>query len=62
MNLDGRLNILKNVPRPTKPPQQCIICRQFKKPLRKGRCHACNEYYRKRGKDRNETCLNLKKK
>lgn len=61
MNLDDRLKVLRNIPRPTKP-QQCIICRLFKKPLRKGRCHACNEYYRKRGKERSEICLNLKKK
>lgn len=54
MELDGRLDHLKALDRSlqTKPPQQCIICRQFKKPLRKGRCHSCNEYYRRHKEDR----------
>ena len=34
------------------PPKPCIICEQPRKPLRKGRCGACNEYLRRNGVDR----------
>lgn len=54
MELDGRLDALKiqDHSNQIKPPKQCIICRRFAKPLRKGRCHSCNEYYRRHNKDR----------
>lgn len=54
MELDGRLDIFKAMDRSVqiKPPQPCIICRKLSKPLRKGRCHSCNEYYRRNNKDR----------
>jgi hypothetical protein len=32
--------------------KQCINCGIMIYPLRRGRCHACNEYYRRNGKDR----------
>lgn len=55
MELDGRLDILKSMDHSfqIKPPQPCIICRKLSKPLRKGRCHSCNEYYRRHNKDKN---------
>jgi len=55
MELDGRLDNLKLLDRASqiKPPMPCIICRKLSKPLRKGRCHSCNEYYRRHGEDRN---------
>ena len=55
MELDGRLarfisysNSLKG----PQPPKQCKNCKRWIKPIRKGRCHACNEYHRRRGKER----------
>ena len=56
MELDGRTESLKNMDHSfqIKPPQPCIICRKLRKPLRKGRCHACNEYFRKHNKERSE--------
>lgn len=54
MKLDGRLDKLASYIHKVLPPQKCIICRQFKKPLRKGRCHTCNEYYRRTNKERYE--------
>ncbi len=30
---------------------QCRICEQTSKPLRKGRCHRCNEYFRRNGEE-----------
>src|SRR5229473_2134275 len=39
---------------------RCIICQKKYKPLRRGRCHACNEFYRRRGIER--TKENLEKK
>lgn len=38
----------------------CLICKRRYSPLRKGRCHACNEYWRRHGIER--TKENLKKK
>lgn len=71
MKLDGRLETLRLLnkrprgpnknPRPTKPPQPCIICTVLSKPLRKGKCHACNEYYRRNGRERSEI-LNVEKR
>jgi hypothetical protein len=56
MELDGRLSVLKNMDRShlIKPKQPCIICRKLYKPLRKGRCHACTEYYRRNNKERSK--------
>jgi len=56
MELDGRLSFLKNMDHShqVKPKQPCIICRKLSKPLRKGRCHSCNEYYRRNHKERSE--------
>lgn len=54
MELDGRLDALKTFDHSklVKSPQQCIVCRKFAKPLRKSRCHSCNEYYRRHNEDR----------
>lgn len=47
---DGRLDGLaaarakRNLPKKAKP---CAICGTPSKPLRKGRCHRCNEYFRR---------------
>lgn len=30
----------------------CVICRRIAGALRKGRCHACNEYLRRHGRER----------
>ncbi len=34
------------------PAKVCTNCRKKSKPMRKGRCHACNEYLRRNGKER----------
>lgn len=55
MDIDGRL---KNLParyaRTVKLPQPCVNCKQLSKPLRKGLCHTCNEYFRRNGHHRPE--------
>lgn len=38
----------------TKPPKPCVICGKPSKPLRKGRCNACESYRRYHGHDRRE--------
>lgn len=34
------------------PKKPCIICSVMYKPLRKGRCHSCTEYFRRNGTER----------
>lgn len=51
MKIDNRLANLRR-PQSTKPPQKCDNCGNLSKPLRKGLCHTCNEYYRRNGKHR----------
>ncbi len=34
------------------PAKMCTNCRRFKKPMRRGLCHACNEYLRRTGANR----------
>lgn len=55
MVADGRLaNLIKRAKSPRIPvqPRPCIICQRPYKPLRKGRCHNCNEYRRRHGHDK----------
>lgn len=40
MVADGRLMDI--------PPLPCVVCGREVRPLRKGRCHRCNEYWRKK--------------
>lgn len=40
------------VPREPSPPKPCANCERLYKPLRKGRCAACNQYLRKTGRER----------
>jgi hypothetical protein len=55
MALDGRLaefvshSMSQRGPQPPKP---CSNCTRPSKPLRGGRCHACDEYLRRRGVER----------
>lgn len=51
MLADGRLEKLHDRPYPKKNPQPCHICLQLAKPLRKGKCHKCNEYFRRNGRE-----------
>lgn len=44
----ARANAAKNI----KPPSPCENCGRPYKPLRRGRCHACNEFYRRHGRER----------
>jgi hypothetical protein len=32
-----------------RPPRPCVVCGRPAKPRRRGRCHACDEYFRRRG-------------
>lgn len=53
MDLDGRLKkITENMPRKITEPKPCLNCNKLSKPLRKGLCHACNEYFRRNNKPR----------
>ena len=49
---DGRLEKLRKMCPPTKDPKPCTNCQKLSKPLRRGLCHACNEYMRRNGKHR----------
>jgi hypothetical protein len=49
MVIDGRLAQLLATPRPISPPKPCTHCGVPSKPLRRGLCHACNEYQRRHG-------------
>lgn len=52
MARDGRLARFPMLPRRARtPPRPCIVCAQLAKPLRRGRCHACNERHRRHGYD-----------
>ena len=55
MLLDGRLAAFLATSRSRRgpqPPQPCRNCGRLVKPLRRGRCHPCNEYLRRRGIER----------
>lgn len=52
MEVDGRLDALREMVPPVQPPKPCANCGVPSKPLRKGRCHACNEYLRRHGVER----------
>lgn len=55
MVLDGRMDNLhseENNAKKRKPPAPCCNCLRLSKPLRRGRCHTCNEYLRRRGVER----------
>lgn len=50
MEVDGRLERIRQMAPAPKPPKECSECGRLAKPLRRGLCHACNE--RKRRRDR----------
>lgn len=55
MIADGRLErflAASAAIRRPKPRKRCQNCRRLSKPLRRGRCHPCNEYLRRRGVER----------
>ena len=55
MEIDGRLAIFRSTSaslRGPQPPNVCENCKRPMKPLRRGRCHACNEYRRRQGRER----------
>lgn len=55
MRGDGRLEKLAALgaaPKKQHAPKNCANCRRPSKPLRNGRCHACDEYLRRRGIER----------
>lgn len=49
--IDGRSERLRNLPRSPKEAKPCVNCGIPSKPLRKGRCHRCNEFLRRRGRE-----------
>jgi hypothetical protein len=57
MKTDGRLEALHKLAEDRKgkikkAPSPCAVCGRLAKPLRKGKCHACNEFFRRNGVDR----------
>jgi ribosomal protein L37E len=54
MEIDGRLNKFKLLPKKPKLQitKKCKVCGIMSFPLRKGKCHVCNEYYRRNGNNR----------
>jgi hypothetical protein len=65
MELDGTLdNFISNCSRrirKIKTAEKCRICNDFYKPLRVGRCHKCNEFFRRNGIERTEMKLKQRK-
>ena len=52
MSVDGRIHRLGREWHPgPQEPKSCRICRRKYKPLRKGRCAACEAYFRNHGKE-----------
>ena len=61
MQRDGRLARLGHqIHLDRQPPQPCRICGRNYKPLRKGRCGACDMYWRRAGKEWNTSVLKSK--
>ncbi len=52
MKVDGRLEKLASITPPIQEPKECSVCNELAKPLRKGVCHRCNEYFRRNGRQR----------
>jgi hypothetical protein len=53
MTVDGRIAKIKVSGMPRRKPNMspCSVCSEVKPPLRKGKCHRCNEYLRRNGVD-----------
>lgn len=52
MKIDGRMTQFVNSKRNSeKPIETCLYCGKPARPARKGRCHACNERFRRNGFD-----------
>jgi len=54
MEIDGTLVKFLTAPRPQFSPKNCKICNALTNRLRRGRCHACNEFWRRNGFERSE--------
>ena len=54
MAIDGRIDKLRVIERKKRPPlhNDCQICGREYRPLRKGRCSRCDDYYRRHGMDK----------
>lgn len=52
MYVDGRSDALHSLPREVLLPKTCSNCGKTEKDLRRGRCHACNEYFRRNNLER----------
>lgn len=50
--LEGFLSHCKGLHPTTAEPKSCLNCGRPSKPLRRGRCHSCNEYLRRNGVER----------
>ena len=66
MKQDGRIDALSKIAKASRElrkvkPQPCSNCKQLSKPLRRGLCHACNEYQRRTGKPRPYTTISYQK-
>lgn len=48
---DGRLARLAALPHPCRDPKPCRICKTLSKPMRRGKCHRCNEYFRRNNEE-----------
>lgn len=60
MERDGRMNAFKEMARAngrTAEPKPCENCGRLYKPLRRGRCAACNVYLRRTGRERSREAL-----
>jgi hypothetical protein len=54
MEKDGTLNVLKEVKHQKKDPRPCKICNILSTNFWYGRCHTCNEFFRRNGFERSE--------
>jgi hypothetical protein len=58
MAVDGRTARLADIVRSRAPvpPKPCRVCQRLSKPLRKGRCPRCADFFRNHGRERVSTC------
>jgi len=61
MEKDGTLNILLTSPKKENILKECIVCGKLSNAMRHGRCHSCNEFFRRNNCDRHEKTIEIKK-
>ena len=61
MELDGTLEIIKNVPHEKKDLRPCCVCKTLTNYFSHGRCHSCSEFFRRNGYERSEKIVRVRR-